>query len=124
MKADVAWECTDTDDAELVVVAFGSIARIARSAIRQLRAEGHKIGLFRPITLFPFPDEALRALAPGRRFLVMEQNTGQMVEDVRLALFGQANVSPASVSWHGVMPGLFIGADALREPMLQALKEN
>ena len=124
MKADCAFECVDTDDAELIVVAFGSIARIARSAIRQLRAQGHKIGLFRPITLFPFPDEALRALAPGRRFLVMEQNTGQMVEDVRLALFGQPGVAPASVLWHGVMPGLFIGADALREPMLQALKEN
>ena len=124
MKADCAFECVDTDDAELIVVAFGSIARIARSAIRQLRAEGHKIGLFRPITLFPFPDEALRALAPGRRFLVMEQNTGQMVEDVRLSLFGQAGVSPASVLWHGVMPGLFIGADALRDPMLQALKEK
>ena len=98
--------------------------RIARSAIRQLRAEGHKIGLFRPITLYPFPEEALRALAPGRRFLVMEQNTGQMVEDVRLSLFGLPGASPASVLWHGVMPGLFIGADALREPMLQALKEK
>ena len=106
------------------MVAVGSIARIARSAIRLLRSQGHKFGLFRPITLFPFPDEALRALAPGRRFLVMEQNTGQMVEDVRLALFGQPGVAPASVLWHGVMPGLCIGADALREPMLQDLKEN
>jgi len=68
MKADCAFECVDTDDAELIVVAFGSIARIARSAIRQLRAEGHKVGLFRPITLFPFPEEALRALAPGTAF--------------------------------------------------------
>ena len=83
-----------------------------------------KIGLFRPITLFPFPEEALRALAPGRRFLVMEQNTGQMVEDVRLALFAQPGISASSVLWHGIMPGLFIGADALREPMLQALKEK
>lgn len=124
MKAECAWECVDVDDAELVVVAFGSIARIARSAIRQLRAEGHKVGLFRPITLFPFPDAALRALAPGRRFLVMEQNTGQMVEDVRLALFAQPGVSASTVLWHGIMPGLFIGADALREPMLQALKEK
>ena len=124
MKAECAWECVDVDDAELVVVAFGSIGRIARSAIRRLRAEGHRIGLFRPITLFPFPEEALRALAPGRRFLVMEQNTGQMVEDVRLALFAQSGISASSVLWHGIMPGLFIGADALREPMLQALKEK
>ncbi len=95
------------------------MARIARSAIRQLRAQGHKPGLFRPVTLYPFPDEALRALAPGRRFLVIEQNTGQMVEDVRLALNGAA-----AVSWHGVMPGLFIGADELTEPILRALKEK
>ena len=61
----------------------------------------------------------LRALAPGRRFLVIEQNTGQMVEDVRLAL---NNAAP--VAWHGVMPGLFIGADALTDPILRALKEK
>ena len=54
----------------------------------------------------------------------MEQNTGQMVEDVRLALFAQPGISASSVLWHGIMPGLFIGADALREPMLQALKEK
>ncbi|MSS29057.1 3-methyl-2-oxobutanoate dehydrogenase subunit VorB [Desulfovibrio sp. PG-178-WT-4] len=119
MRAETAFEQTDTDDAELIVVAFGSMARIARSAIRQLRAQGHKPGLFRPVTLYPFPDEALRALAPGRRFLVIEQNTGQMVEDVRLTLNGAA-----AVSWHGVMPGLFIGADELTEPILRALKEK
>ncbi len=119
MRAETAFEQTDTEDAELIVVAFGSMARIARSAIRQLRAQGHKPGLFRPVTLYPFPDEALRALAPGRRFLVIEQNTGQMVEDVRLALNGAA-----AVSWHGVMPGLFIGADELTEPILRALKEK
>ena len=64
--------------------------------------------------------DALRALAPGRRFLVIEQNTGQMVEDVRLSLMGEN----ARVDWHGVMPGLFIGADALEDPIRQACKEN
>ena len=110
----------NTDDAELVVVAFGSMARIARSAVRKLREEGLKAGLFRPKTLYPFPAGALRALAPGRRFLVIEQNTGQMVEDVRLSLMGEN----ARVDWHGVMPGLFIGADALEDPIRQACKEN
>ncbi len=119
MRAEAAFEQMDVDDAELVVVAFGSMARIARSAIRQLRGQGHRLGLFRPVTLYPFPDEALRALAPGRRFLVIEPNTGQMVEDVRLALN-----STAPVAWHGVMPGLFIGADALTDPILRALKEK
>lgn len=122
MRSECAWECTDTEDAEVIVVAFGSMARIARSAIRHLRGQGHKLGLFRPVTLYPFPDEALRALAPGRRFLVIEQNIGQMVEDARLALCGTE--SAARVRWHGVMPGLFIGADALYAPMLEALKEN
>ena len=103
-----------------LVVAFGSMARIARSAIRKLREEGLKAGLFRPKTLYPFPADALRALAPGRRFLVIEQNTGQMVEDVRLSLMGEN----AKVDWHGVMPGLFIGADALEDPIRQACKEN
>ena len=67
---------------------------------------------------------ACSALAPGRRFLVLEQNAGQMVEDVRLALCAQPGAAAADVRWHGVMPGLFIGADALREPMLQALEEK
>ena len=120
MQAEACAECWNTDDAELVVVAFGSMARIARSAIRKLREEGLKAGLFRPKTLYPFPAGALRALAPGRRFLVIEQNTGQMVEDVRLSLMGEN----ARVDWHGVMPGLFIGADALEDPIRQACKEN
>ena len=120
MQAEACAECWNTDDAELVVVAFGSMARIARSAIRKLREEGLKAGLFRPKTLYPFPADALRALAPGRRFLVIEQNTGQMVEDVRLSLMGEN----ARVDWHGVMPGLFIGADALEDPIRQACKEN
>ena len=120
MQAEACAECWNTDDAELVVVAFGSMARIARSAIRKLREEGLKAGLFRPKTLYPFPADAPRALAPGRRFLVIEQNTGQMVEDVRLSLMGEN----AKVDWHGVMPGLFIGADALEDPIRQACKEN
>ena len=120
MQAEACAECWNTDDAELVVVAFGSMARIARSAIRKLRGEGLKAGLFRPKTLYPFPADALRALAPGRRFLVIEQNTGQMVEDVRLSLMGEN----ARVGWHGVMPGLFIGADALEDPIRQACKED
>ena len=121
MRAECAWECVQTEDADLVVVAFGSVARIARSAMRSLRRDGHRVGLFRPVTLYPFPAEALAALAPGRRFLVLEQNLGQMVEDVRQAVFGLDG--PAKVLWHGIMPGLFASADDVREPMLQALGE-
>lgn len=120
MRAEARALSTETEDAELVIVAFGSMARIAQSAVRKLRGEGHKVGLVRPVTLFPFPDAVLQQLAAeGKRFLVIEQNLGQMVEDVRLAVNGRA-----SVAWHGVMPGLFIGADALLTPILDALREK
>ncbi len=81
------------DDAELVIVAYGTSARIAKGAIKRLRSHGMKIGLFRPITLWPFPELKLRALsAKIKNFLVFEMSTGQMLEDVRLALQGYANI--------------------------------
>jgi 2-oxoglutarate ferredoxin oxidoreductase subunit alpha len=84
-----------TGDAELVVVAFGTLARFARHAVRELRREGSRVGLFRPVTLWPFPAEALRAAAAGaRRVAVLEMNAGQMIDDVRLALLGAKPVVP------------------------------
>lgn len=80
-------------DARLVVVAFGIAARIALSAVRDLRSEGIKAGLFRPISLFPFPEKQIASIAGrGMRFFVAEMNAGQMVEDVRLAVNGTAEV--------------------------------
>ncbi len=112
---------TQCEDAELIIVAYGSIGRIAQTAVRQLRHKGYKVGLLRPLTLFPFPIQDLQNLArAGKKFLVLEQNLGQMVEDVRLALCHQS-LGAVSVAWHGIMPGLFIGADALHEPILKAL---
>ncbi len=82
-----------TDDAKTVVVAFGIAARIACSAVDALRAKGRKVGLFRPITLFPFPEKEMEMLARKvKNFLVFELNAGQMVEDVRLAVNGKAKV--------------------------------
>ena len=81
------------DDAELVIVAYGTAARIAKGAIKRLRDQGIKVGLFRPITLWPFPELKLRALsAKIKNFLVFEMSTGQMLDDVRLALQGYANI--------------------------------
>ena len=92
-KHEVMFEAYDTKDARLIVVAFGIAARIGLSAVKELRKEGGRIGLFRPITLFPFPAKQIAALAgKGRRFMVVEMNAGQMVEDVRLALNGRADV--------------------------------
>lgn len=75
-----------TEDAEYLVVAFGSVARICHKAIEEARDEGAKIGLLRPITLWPFPEKAIAALTPNLKgILVVELNAGQMIEDVRLA---------------------------------------
>lgn len=82
------------DDAEIVVVAFGAASRIARTAVRDARAKGIKAGLLRPITLWPFPTNAIdEAIANGaKNFLSVELNMGQMVDDVRLAVAGRADV--------------------------------
>lgn len=81
------------DGADLVVVAFGTPARYVHAAVRDLRAEGHAVGFVRPITLFPFPSAAVAAAADGARALaVYENNQGQMVDDVRLAVLGRAPV--------------------------------
>lgn len=82
--AEVRYESYLCDDAEFLVVAFGTVARIARSAVRQARAAGVKVGLFRPISLWPFPEAALHeCTARAHAVLVVEMNAGQMVEDVR-----------------------------------------
>jgi 2-oxoglutarate ferredoxin oxidoreductase subunit alpha len=80
------WESTSCDDADVVVVAFGTAARIARTAIRRARERGVRAGLFRPITVYPFPAGPLAEAAAGRTLLVFELNAGQMLEDVRLAV--------------------------------------
>jgi pyruvate/2-oxoacid:ferredoxin oxidoreductase alpha subunit len=81
------------DDAEVVIVAYGVVARIARSVVDRARARGIQVGLFRPVTLWPFPSPALAALAKrARSFLAIELSTGQMVEDVRLAIDGRCPV--------------------------------
>jgi 2-oxoglutarate ferredoxin oxidoreductase subunit alpha len=92
-REEVRWKEEGTEDAEIILVGYGTSARIARSAMEQARQKGLKVGLFRPITLFPFPEERLRALAgPGRQFLAVEMSAGQMIEDVRLAVEGRSPV--------------------------------
>ena len=81
------------DDADIVVTAFGASARVARSAVNAARAKGIKAGLFRPITLWPFPADALeKTLAHAKGYLDVEMNMGQMLEDVRLVVEGRAPV--------------------------------
>jgi 2-oxoglutarate ferredoxin oxidoreductase subunit alpha len=100
------WEEDQTRDAEIVLVAYGTSARIARDAVRHARQAGVKAGLVRPITLWPFPAEPLVAAAKrGARFLVVEMSWGQLVEDVKLALYGTPR--PVDLFWKsgGGVPG-------------------
>jgi 2-oxoglutarate ferredoxin oxidoreductase subunit alpha len=86
-------EIYKADDAEMVIVAYGTAARVAKGAIKRLRDSGLKVGLFRPISLWPFPTQELRELSEKvKHYLVFEMSTGQMLEDVRLALQGFAEI--------------------------------
>ncbi len=97
------------DDADLIVVAFGILSRIVYSTVDQARAKGLKVGLLRPITLWPYPSDAIAAHC-GRdvQFLSVELSTGQMVEDVRLAVNGRR-----PVHFYGRCGGMVPGADEL-----------
>jgi len=106
-----------TSDAQLVVVAFGSMGRIVKSTVRKLRQQGHMVGLLRPITLFPFPSPALQDLAlQGKRFMTIEHNMGQMVEDVRLSICGLAESG-----FYGHLPGNLPTPEDFEEPILKEL---
>jgi pyruvate/2-oxoacid:ferredoxin oxidoreductase alpha subunit len=90
---DVQFEAVQTGDADLVLVGYGIVARILKSVVRAARGGGLRVGLLRPISLYPFPAEAIRALARRTAaFLTVELSTGQMVDDVRLAVEGRKPV--------------------------------
>jgi len=92
-RSETDWEEYMLDDARQVVVAYGIAARIAKGAIQRVRARGLKVGMLRPITLWPFPEAPLRRLTRiVRQVLVFEMSAGQMVEDVKMAVAGQAQV--------------------------------
>jgi 2-oxoglutarate ferredoxin oxidoreductase subunit alpha len=122
-EREVRFEEYQLDDAEIVVVAFGTAARVAQSAVNNLRQRGVPVGLFRPISLWPFPEQRLRQLATqASRFFVVEMNAGQMLHDVRAALgptmplkflgrMGGAIPMPAEVeqailNWQDEQPGM------------------
>ena len=105
-KNECMYETDYMDDAEYVVAAYGTTARIALTAIRQARAEGIKVGLIRPITPWPFPNKAFEdALPTAKKFLTVEMSMGQMVDDVRLAVNGARPVEFYGRTG-GVIPGV------------------
>ena len=92
-QTECRWQEEMTDDADFVIVAYGTTARIARSAMRKLRDEGIKAGLIRPITLWPFPSAPIaKAAEHAKAFLTVEMSMGQMVDDVKLAVDGKKPV--------------------------------
>ena len=100
------------EDAAMAVVAFGSSARIALDAVTRVRRENKAVGIFRPISLWPYPADALKSLVQKgvRKFLVVEANNGQMVEDVRLTVCGDA-----SVEHYGIGGGHIFSPDEIYE---------
>ncbi|WP_027178326.1 3-methyl-2-oxobutanoate dehydrogenase subunit VorB [Maridesulfovibrio bastinii] len=117
MEAEIDQEMFECEDAELIVVAYGSIGRIVKSTIRNLRKKGYKVGLFRPITLYPFPSEAMKKLAlAGKKFLTIEHNLGQMVEDVRLSIR-----TITDSDFFGFYPGNLPTPDDFEDPILKSM---
>ena len=93
VKNEVRFESFMTDDADIVIAAYGTVARIAKTAIKILREKGFKVGLLRPISLYPFPYQPFSQMTERvKSFLVIEMSMGQMIEDVRLAVCGKSKI--------------------------------
>ena len=115
---EVRYETQQCDDADYIIVSFGPAARISEKAIELAREEGLKVGLFRPITLWPFPSKQIAEMARGKKgILVAEINAGQMVEDVRLAINGALPVEYFG-RLGGIVPEPEEIVNALKEKLL------
>ena len=110
---EVRYETFMADDAEILIASYGTAARIAKTAIRQAREEGIRVGLFRPITVFPFPYAELQEAAQDE-ILVVELNAGQMLQDVRLAVQDKV-----PITFYGKMGGVV----PLPEDILEEIKK-
>lgn len=114
---EARWEEINTEDADYLIVAFGSVARICDTACELAAEKGIKVGIIRPITLWPFPKEAIQKAAQGKKgILVVELNAGQMVEDVRLAVHDSL-----PVEHFGRMGGIIPDPDEIVEALHKKL---
>ena len=117
---EIRCETIMTEDAEVLLVAYGLSARIAQKAMQMARAEGIRAGLLRPITLWPYPYAAVRSLAEQvSGMLVVEMNAGQMVEDVRLGVEGRV-----PVSFYGRMGGIIPSPEEVLRELKQAIAKQ
>ncbi len=114
-EAEARHETYRTEDAEVLLVGYGIVSRVLRSTVDQLRERGVRAGLFRPVTLWPFPSRALLQLAKDARMVqVVEMSTGMMVEDVRLTIEGRV-----PVEFYGRYGGNVPAAEEIRDHVLQ-----
>jgi pyruvate/2-oxoacid:ferredoxin oxidoreductase alpha subunit len=117
-RNEIRYEDYFTDDAEVVIVAYGVVSRIVQTAVDDLRAAGRKVGMMRPITLWPFPSAHIDALGDhAKKFLVVELSNGQMVDDVRLALNGKR-----PVHLHNRMGGMVPSPEEIQVQVLKVLE--
>lgn len=117
---EVRYESFQCEDADYILVAYGSSARICQKAMQLAREAGHKVGLIRPITLFPFPVKPIRELAPRvKGILSVEMSAGQMVEDVRLAAEHKTKVEHFG-RYGGIIPTPHEVVEALEEKIIKA----
>ena len=118
MQKEVQYELVNIDNPDIVIVAYGSIARIAKTTIQMAKKEGINVGLIRPITLYPFPYEVIENTANKvNKFLVTEMSLGQMIEDVKIAVKGKAEVS-----FYGRTGGVVISPVEILEEVKRLLK--
>jgi len=114
-KNEIRVETFNCENAEIIIAAYGTVARIAKNVIKMAEKEGIKVGLIRPITLWPFPSEAFQKYAEtAKAFLTVEMSAGQMVEDVRLSVNGKK-----PVHFHGRMGGMI----PTQQDILDKIKE-
>jgi len=121
-------EQSGVDDAETVVVAFGSAAKFVEYVVAELRADGHRVGWFRPVTLWPFPGAALeRATTQAKNVLVFELNAGQMLDDVRMHAADRGAVrfiGGVSIAESGLAYGDLLDAPVIRQRILDEIEER
>jgi 2-oxoglutarate ferredoxin oxidoreductase subunit alpha len=116
-KNEKRYETYQFDDAEILIAAYGTVARIARTAINELRSEGLKVGLFRPISLFPFPYDPLETLPKSvKQILTVEMSCGQMIEDIRLAVGKEL-----PVAMYGRVGGMTPSVEEIKDQVRKAL---
>lgn len=119
-ETEVRYEEIETDDAEYILVAYGLCARICHKTVNLAREKGIKVGLVRPITLYPFPEKILSELANKTRFmLTVEMNAGQMVEDVKLSVNGKV-----PVEYYGRMGGMIPNPEEILNKLENLIKTS